>query len=74
MNHGKCANCYWYKWGHCFMQGVKTNDSSYCPDYHNRNKEKETLEQLINHWVATGKYSLSELNKIKNHYAKGNQH
>lgn len=70
MNHGKCANCYWYKWGHCFMQDTKTNDNSYCPDYHNRRREKETLEQLINRWIETKKYPLSKLNNIINNHGK----
>lgn len=33
------------------MQGVSTDDSSYCPDYHNRakgNKEDGRIEDWIN--------------------------
>ena len=72
MNHGYCKNCFWYKWGHCFMQDVETNDNSYCLDYYNRKKEKETLEQVIIRWIKTKQYSLSELNKIINNYGKQN--
>ncbi len=72
MNHGYCKNCFWHKWGHCFMQDVETNDNSYCPDYYNRKKEKETLEQVIIRWIKTKQYSLSELNKIINNYGKQN--
>ena len=54
------------------MQDVETNDNSYCPDYYNRKKEKETLEQVIIRWIKTKQYSLSELNRIINNYGKQN--
>jgi hypothetical protein len=54
------------------MQDVDTKEESYCPDYHNRKKEKETLEQLINRWIETKKYSVLELNNIINRYGKQN--
>lgn len=45
MNHGYCKNCWWNKYGICYMQSrgqerhqlVRVEDD-YCPDYINRNK------------------------------------
>lgn len=38
------------------MQGVKTQDNSYCPDYTNRDKldRKGTLDELLKEWKAKG--------------------
>ena len=38
------------------MQGVKTQDDSYCPDYANRNKtDKEgKLDELLKEWNEKG--------------------
>ena len=51
-NHGYCKNCWWHKDGICYMQCVKTNDYSYCPDYVNRNRfNKEwTIDGLLKEW------------------------
>ena len=72
MNHGYCKNCFWHKWNYCFMQNVETKDNSYCPDYYNRKKAKESLEQSINRWIAQKQFTLSELNNIINRYGKQN--
>ena len=55
-NHGYCRNCWWHKDGICYMQGVKTNDDSYCPDYANRNKlnKEGTIEDLLREWDEKG--------------------
>ena len=55
-NHGYCRNCWWHNHGICYMQGVKTQDDSYCPDYANRNKlnKEGTLEDLLNEWKENG--------------------
>lgn len=50
------------------MEGVAACIVNYYGD--NRKKEKETLEQLINRWIAQKKYSESELNNIINNYGK----
>ena len=59
MNHGYCKNCYWWKecypgFGKCYMHNsnedryIITKENSYCPDYHNRKKEKEhSLDDFI---------------------------
>lgn len=50
MNHGKCKNCWWYVDGVCYMQSTppdyrhKVKEDSYCPDYHNRKKEKTNIK------------------------------
>lgn len=57
-NHGYCKNCWWWKeyypfFGKCYMHKsdiekytiTKYND--YCPDYFNRKKEKESLDDFI---------------------------
>lgn len=38
------------------MQGVKTQDDSYCPDYVNRNKlnKEGTIEDLLKEWKKKG--------------------
>ena len=38
------------------MQGIKTNDDSYCPDYANRNRlnKEGTIEDLLNEWKEKG--------------------
>ena len=54
MNHGYCKNCWWWKEfytgiGKCYMHNSDegnytiTEESSYCPDYYNRNKEKKAF-------------------------------
>lgn len=50
------------------MQNVEVKDDSYCPDYYNRKKSKETLERIIRRWIDRNQFSLSELNKIINRY------
>ena len=58
MNHGHCKNCWWWKeyyprWGKCYMQSSDegrytiTEENNYCPDYCNRRKEKESLDDFI---------------------------
>lgn len=71
MNHGKCINCFWHKWGHCFIQNCDTQDNSYCPDYYNRKREKESLNDIINEWLAKGIMSASHINRIKQKYIEG---
>lgn len=73
MNHGYCKNCFWHKWGHCFMQGVETKDNSYCPDYYNRKATNEKLEQSINRWIAQKQLSVLELNNIISRYNNSKQ-
>lgn len=55
-NHGYCKNCWWHKDEICYMQGVKTQDDSYCPDYANRNKlnKEGTLNSLLMEWEEKG--------------------
>lgn len=55
-NHGYCQNCWWHKDRICYMQGVKTQDDSYCPDYANRTKlnKEGTLDDLIKEWKEKG--------------------
>lgn len=38
------------------MQGVKTRDDSYCPDYTNRTKlnKEGTLDNLLKEWKEKG--------------------
>ena len=50
------------------MQNVEVKDDSYCPDYYNRKKSKETVERIIRRWIDRKQFSLSELNKIINRY------
>ena len=54
MNHGYCKNCWWYKDSICYMTSnlqmgliMRVKDDSYCPDYTNRRKEKESLDDFI---------------------------
>ena len=68
MNHGSCKKCFWHKWDYCFMQNVEVKDDSYCPDYYNKKKSKETLERIIRRWIDRNQFSLSELNEIINRY------
>ncbi len=68
MNHGICANCFWYKWGHCFMSNNDTGKNSYCPDYYNRERTKKTLKDSINNWLAKGQLSAEDLERIKQKY------
>lgn len=55
-NHGYCKKCWWHKDGIFYMQGVKTQDDSYCPDYSNKDKldKKGTLDELLKEWKAKG--------------------
>lgn len=76
MKFGHCKNCFWHKWGHCFMLHVETRDESYCPDFYSRRTaktEKGNLEQIINRWIAQKQMSLSELNDIINNYKNSKQ-
>ena len=76
MRFGHCKNCFWRKWGHCFMLHVETREESYCPDFYSRKTaktEKENLEQIINRWIAQKQMSLSELNNIISHYKNSKQ-
>lgn len=50
------------------MQNVEVKDDSYCPDYYNKKKSKETLERIIRRWIDRNQFSLEELNKIINRY------
>lgn len=55
MNHGYCKSCWWNKDSVCYMQSrgiqreliVRVEDDSYCPDYINRKKEKQTIDGFI---------------------------
>lgn len=54
MNHGSCRKCWWNKDGICYMQSkpkfdsiVRVDDDSYCPDYINRAKEKESIDDYL---------------------------
>ena len=60
----------WYPW---FMQDVGTKDDSYCPDYINRNRTKETLDDYLKGWIERGLISNDELEQIKNNSIYGNQ-
>lgn len=76
MRFGHCKNCFWFKWGYCFMLHVETRKESYCPDFYSRKTaktEKENLEQSINRWIAQKQMSLSELNNIISHYRNSKQ-
>ena len=76
MRFGHCKNCFWCKWGHCFMLHVETRKESYCPDFYSRKTaktEKENLEQTINRWIDLKQMSLSELNNIISHYKNSKQ-
>lgn len=68
MRYGHCKNCFWYKWGYCFMQNKETRKESYCPDFYSRRSSNEKLEQVINHWIAQKQMSVLELNNIKSRY------
>lgn len=73
MRFGHCKNCFWYKWGHCFMLHVETRKESYCPDFYSRSASNETLKQVIDGWIAQKQLSLSELNDIINNYKNSKQ-
>lgn len=47
MNHGKCKNCFWYKPCWCYMWNNEITEESYCPDYFNRNRTKDKLEDTL---------------------------
>ena len=59
---GKCNNCWWWNKfneteGICFMQstadnGYVTTETSYCPDFINRNKEEKKSGQTLKEWAA----------------------
>ena len=55
-NHGYCKKCRWHKGEICYMQGVRTQDDSYCPDYANRNKlnKERKLDDLLREWNEKG--------------------
>lgn len=48
------------------MQDVGTKDDSYCPDYINRNRTNETLDDVLKSWVERGLTTYVELEQIKN--------
>lgn len=76
MKFGHCKNCFWCKWGHCFMLHVETRKESYCPDFYSRKTaktEKENLEQTINRWIVQKQLTLSKLNDIINNYKNSKQ-
>ncbi len=76
MRYGYCKNCFWCKWGYCFMQNKETRKESYCPDFYSRrssNEKNEKLEQVINHWIAQKQMSVLELNNIKSRYKNSKQ-
>lgn len=74
MNHGYCKNCFWHRWNYCFMQDVETNDNSYCPDYYNRKREKNTLTKTINEWIEKKQCSKEKINEIIRKYQKKMTH
>lgn len=47
------------------MQGVETKNDSYCPDYINRKRTKETLDGVLKSWVERGLTTNVELEQIK---------
>jgi len=47
MRYGHCKNCWWWLNGICYFQMVRTMMDYYCPDYHNRKKDKEKLIDWI---------------------------
>ena len=55
------------------MQNCYTRADSYCPDYHNRKREKKELEELLYEWIARNQFPMSELNLIKQEYYKHNR-
>ena len=73
MRFGHCKNCFWCKWGYCFMQNKETRKESYCPDFYSRRSSNEKLEQVINHWIAQKQMSVLELNNIKSRYKNSKQ-
>lgn len=73
MRYGHCKNCFWYKWGYCFMYNKETRKESYCPDFYSRRSSNEKLEQVINHWIAQKQMSVLELNNIKSSYKNSKQ-
>ena len=73
MRFGHCKNCFWCKWGYCFMQNVETRKESYCPDFYSRRSSNEKLQQVIDRWIAQKQISLSELNNIKSRYKNSKQ-
>ena len=50
------------------MQDVETNDNSYCPDYYNRKREKNTLTKTINKWIEKKQCSKEKINEIIRKY------
>ena len=73
MRYGYCKNCFWCKWGYCFMQNKETRKESYCPDFYSRRSSNEKLEQVINHWIAQKQMSVLELYNIKSRYKNSKQ-
>lgn len=73
MRYGYCKNCFWCKWGYCFMLKKETRKDSYCPDFYSRRASKEKLEQDIKRWIAQKQMSVLELNNIINHYKESKQ-
>lgn len=76
MRFGHCKNCFWCKWGHCFMLHVETRNESYCPDFYSRRASRESgekLEQVINHWITQKQMTVLELNNIKSRYKNSKQ-
>lgn len=73
MRYGYCKNCFWCKWGYCFMLKKETRKDSYCPDFYSRRTSNEKLKQVIDSWIAQKQMSLSELNDIISHYKNSKQ-
>ena len=65
-NHGYCKKCWWYKGGICYIQGVRTQDDFYCPDYASRNKlnKKGMLDNLLKEWKEKG-YTTVDIRRDK---------
>lgn len=73
MRYGYCKNCFWCKWGYCFMLKKETRKDSYCPDFYSRSASNEKLKQVIDSWIAQKQMSVLELNNIINHYKESKQ-
>lgn len=73
MRYGYCKNCFWCKWGYCFMLKKETRKDSYCPDFCSRRTSNEKLKQVIDSWIAQKQMSVLELNNIINHYKESKQ-
>ena len=65
-----------YNHGVCYMQGVKTNDDSCCPDYVNRNRLNKagTIDGLLKEWKEKGimeeEWKIGEIRQINGEWCQ----